>query len=179
MPQPQRANSSSSVRAQSSLHPSNIVTFSWTRPVQTQEIVLPPASPYIIYVIQFLRAAERNSSIQQADCSSHPQRKTSLQTHTGITPTEVTTGVCMANMHTYTYAKTFLPSPVSCQDFFKHTHRHRILHIASLLHPTPHPAQSSHPQGLCVRIWLWTPAAPHLQPSTLGSEGNEGFRSSL
>lgn len=62
-------------------------------------------------------------------------------------------------MHTDTYAKTFLPSPASCQDIFKHTHRHRISYIAPLLHPPPHPAhpvQSSHPLGLCVRMRLWT-----------------------
>lgn len=161
------------------LQPSSIVTFTWTRPVQTQEIVLPPASPYVIYVIQFLRVTERNSSIQQADCSSHPQRKTWLQTHTQVSLPLKWPQVCARQICTHTYAKTFLPSPVSCQDFFKHTHRHRILHIVPLLHPTPHPAQSSHPRGLCVRIRLWTQQPPSPQPSTLGSEGNEGFRSSL
>lgn len=78
MPQPQFANSSSSIRAL--LQPSSIVTFTWTRPVQTHEIVLPLASPYIIYVIQCLRVTEWSSSIQQGDCSSRPHGKASLHT---------------------------------------------------------------------------------------------------
>lgn len=108
--------------------------------------MLPPASPYIIYVIQFLRVAETSSSIQQVDCRSHPQRKTSLQTRTGSTPTEVTTGVCMANMHTH-MQKTFLPSPVSCQDVFSKTHIDTgscILHRCSIQPPPPpHPLRAA------------------------------------
>lgn len=154
MPQPRRANSSSSIRAQctAAARP-GIVTFTWTRPMQTREIVLPPALPYIIYVIQCLRVTERSSSsssIQQADCSPHPHKKTWLQTH--ITPTEVTTGVHMASMHTH-ICKNLSALTCLLSGLFQ-THTHRSLHTAPLPCPTPHPAQSSHPRGLCVRIRL-------------------------
>lgn len=79
----------------------SVVTFTWTRPIQTQEIVLPPASPYIIHDIKCLRVTESSSSssdIQQAvDCSPHPH-KNRLQTHTR-TSLEVTTGVHMPSVH--------------------------------------------------------------------------------
>lgn len=163
MPPLRCANSSSSIRAQcTAAAQPGIVTFTWTRPMQTQEIVLPPASPYIVCVIQCLRVTERSSSsssIQQAD---RPHSKTWLQTHTHISLLLKWPQVCTWQVCTHTYANTFLPSPVSCQDCLKHTHR--SLYIAPLLRPTPHPAQSSHPQGLCVRIRLWTQQPPSLHP---------------
>lgn len=142
MPQFQRAHSSSSIRARCSAAAQlSIVTFTWTRPMQTREIVLPPASPYIIFVIQCVRVTERSSSVQLAGWSPHPHKKTWIQTH--ITPTEVTTGVRMTCMHTHTYAKTILPSPVSCQECIKHTLRS--------LHPAlsnPLPCSKQPPSGL-------------------------------
>lgn len=43
----------------------SIVTFTWTGPIQTQEIVLPPASPHIIHDIQCLGVTE--SSPRRSD----------------------------------------------------------------------------------------------------------------
>lgn len=132
----------------------SVVTFTWTRPIQTQEIVLPPASPHIIHDFKCLRVTEAQQ-LQQlrlwaVDCThTHTCTRTRLQTHTR-TSLEVTTGVHMPSVHEY--AKTLLPSPVRTV-LTTHTHTG-----ACTLHPCsvqpPHPAQSSHPRGLCVRIRL-------------------------
>lgn len=77
------------------------------------------------------------------------QENLTTNTHSHITPTEVTTGVHMASMHAHTYAKTFLPSPVCCQDCFKHTHRSS--HIAPLAPSNPPPRSKQQPPSGLVR----------------------------
>lgn len=181
MPQPWRANSSSSIRARctAAARP-GIVTFTWTRPMQTREIVLPPALPYIIYVIQCLRVTEgssSSSSIQQADCSPHPHKKTWLQTH--ITPTEVTTGVHMASMHTYICKNLSALTCLLSGLFQTHTHTQELAHCTPALSNPPTLLKAA-TLGACACESGCRLSSPHrCTPSAQGSEGNEGFRSSL
>lgn len=88
----------------------------------------------------------------------------------------MTTGVRTRQVCTQTYAKTSLPSPVSCQDSFKHTHRqHRSLHIAPLLHPNPlhithpppPPCSKQPPSGLVRANPAVDSAAPIAAPPPL------------
>lgn len=173
MPQPRFANSSSSITAwcTAAAQP-GIVTFTWTKPVKTQEIVLPSALTYIIYVIQCLGQTERSSGTWQGDCSPHPHTKTSLQTRLKWPQ------VCTRQVCSHTYAKTVSPSPVCCQDSFKHTHRR--LAIAPLLSPAPPPSSKLPTPGACACESGRGLSSPHrCAPSSEGSEGNESFRSSL
>lgn len=157
------------------------VTFTWTRPMQTQEIVLPPASPYIIYVIQCLRTTERSpssSSIQPAECSPHPHTKTWLQTHTHISlplkwPQVCTWQVC-TDICKNLSALTCLLSGL----FQTHTHTGACtLHPCSVQPPTLLKAATL---GACACESGCRLSSPHrCTPSAQGSEGNEGFRSSL
>lgn len=126
------------------------VTFTWTRPMQTQEIVLPPASPYIIYVIQCLRTTERSpssSSIQPAECSPHPHTKTWLQTHTHISlplkwPQVCTWQVC-TDICKNLSALTCLLSGL----FQTHTHTQELAHCTPAL-SNPPPCSKQPPSGL-------------------------------
>lgn len=157
----------------------SIVTFTWTRPIQTQEIVLPPASPYIIRDIQCLRVTESSSSssdIQQAvDCSPHPHKNPTPNTHTHPS-LEVTTGVHMPS-RAHICKKTLCPHLSAVRTVLTTHTGACTLHPCSVQPPTPLKAATL---GACACESGSRLGSPHRRtPSAQGSEGNEGFRSSL
>ena len=127
MSQPWRANSSSSIRARP------VVTFTWTRPTQTQEIVLPPAPPYIICVIQCLRVTEGSSSTQPADCSPHPHRRAWLQTFTYHS--RWSDHRCAHGRYAHMHMQKSLSALTCLLSGLSHTHKHTHTGAHCTLHP--------------------------------------------
>ena len=147
-----------------------VVTFTWTRPTQTQEIVLPPASPHIICVIQCVGVTEGSSSMQPADCSPHPHRKAWLQTFTYHSPLKWPQ-VCTWQVCTHTYAKKPLCPHLSAVRTVSHTHTHT--HTQELTaHCVPAPANpppcsKQPPSGLVRANPAVDSAAPIAAPPPL------------
>lgn len=174
MPQPWFANSSSSITAwcTAAAQP-GIVTFTWTKPVKTQEIVLPSALTYIIYVIQCLRQTERSSGTWQGDYSPHPHTKTSLQTRLKW-PQVCTRQVCS---HTH-MQKPFRPHLSAVRTLSNTYTGVWLLHLCSVQPPPP--SSKLPTPGACACESGRGLSSPHrCAPSSEGSEGNESFRSSL
>lgn len=158
MPQPWFANSSSSITAwcTAAAQP-GIVTFTWTKPVKTQEIVLPSALTYIIYVIQCLRQTERSSGTWQGDYSPHPHMKTSLQTRLKWPQ------VCTCQVCSHTHMQKLFRPHLSAVRTLSNTYTGAwLLHLCSV--QPPHPAQSSPPLGLVRANPAVDSAAPIAAP---------------
>lgn len=102
--------------------------------------------------------------LQQANCSPHPHRKSWLQTHTHISLPLKWPQVCTWQVCTHTYAKTFLPSPVSCQDCFKHTQE---LAYCTPAPSNPPPCSKQPPSGLVRANPAVDSAAPIAAPPPL------------
>ncbi len=181
--QPRCANSSSSIRARctAAAEPGGNLHLNQAYADTTDCVTTSVTLHYLCHSVS-QGDQEELQQLQHAAVWLKPtpaQENLTTNTHSHITPSEVTTGVHMASMHTHRepMQKPLCPH-LSAVRTVSNTHTGACtLHPCSIQPPTLLKAAAL---GACACESGCGLSSPHrCTPSALASEGNEGFRSSL